>query len=151
MKKLVHVSFAMIVMALLTGCAAMAPVAAPVLSSYGHGTGFVQSQTSVNLSKANFEVLKTNVVGRSKGFSLLGLIPICPARLTTAMDRMYAQSGIKTGSCESIAHLTVEHSSTYWILFSIPQTSVRAQVVRFVRSADKGKTTNSPASTPDKP
>ena len=116
---------------LLTGCAGLAPVAAPVLTSYGSGSAAVQSQTVVDLSSGNFAVVKTNIVGISKGFTLLGLIPIYPARVTTAMDRLYAKSGIEPGSARALAHLTIERSGTYWILFSIPETLIRAQVVEF--------------------
>jgi hypothetical protein len=116
---------------LLTGCAGLAPVAAPVLSSYGSGSAAVQSQTVVDLSTGNFSVVKTNIVGISKGFTLLGLIPMSPARVTTAMDRLYGKSGIEPGSSKALAHLTIERTGTYWILFSIPETIIRAQVVEF--------------------
>lgn len=116
---------------LLTGCAGLAPVAAPVLSSYGSGNASVQSQTVVSLTTDNFTVVRTNIVGTSKGFSLIGLIPIYTARLNTAMDRLYAQSGIEPGSTKALANLTIERTSTFWILFSIPETTIRAQVVQF--------------------
>lgn len=119
-------------LALLTGCSSLVPVAAPVLSSYGSGNAAVQSQTSVNLSSNNFIVTRTNIVGSSEGFNLLGLIPIYPARLNTAMDRLYAQSGIEPGSTKALANLTIERTSTFWILFSIPETTIRAQVVEFM-------------------
>lgn len=132
---------------LLAGCTVMAPMAAPLLSSTGSGGGGVQSQTTVTLATDNFSVVKTNVAGGSKGFTLLGLLPMFPARLTTAMDRMYANSGIEAGSTKTIAHLTIEHSSTYWILFSIPETKVRAQVVQFTPAIE---TTNAPIRVPAK-
>lgn len=145
---MIRLFFAIIALGLLTGCTALAPVAAPVLSSYGSGSAAVQSQTSVNLSSDNFVVTQTNATGRSKGFSLLGVIPIYPARLTTAMNRMYAKSGIEIGSTKSAAHLTIERSSTYWILFSIPETIVCAQIVQFTPPVNA---TNSPALAPEKP
>lgn len=123
------------VMLWLTGCASLAPVAAPVLSSYESGNAGVQSQTVVNLSTDNFTVIKTNIVGTSKGFSLLGLIPIYPAHLNAAMNRLYAQSGIEPGSTRALANLTIERTSSFWILFSIPETTIRAQVVEFKSGA----------------
>lgn len=128
---MIKTAFAFLSLVLLTGCVGLAPVAAPLLSSYGSGNAGMQSETVVNLSKDNFIVTRTNVVGVSKGFSLLGLIPIYPARVNTALDRLYAESGIEQGSAKSLAHLTIERTSTYWILFSIPETSIRAQVVEF--------------------
>jgi len=83
-------------------------------------------------------VAKTNVVGRAKGFRLLGIIPIYPARLTTAMNRMYAQTDIQVGEQKSMAHLVTEYSATYWILFSIPETTVRADVVQFLPPGKSG-------------
>jgi hypothetical protein len=130
-KGLLKTTFILGVMLLLTGCASLAPVAAPVLSTYESGNATVQAQTVVSLSADNFVVTKTNIVGTSKGFSLLGLIPIYPAHLNTAMNRLYAQSGIEPGSAKALANLTIERTSTYWILFSIPETSIRAQVVQF--------------------
>jgi hypothetical protein len=124
-------AFVLLALVGLTGCTGLAPVAAPLLSSHGSGNAGMQSETLVNLSKDNFIVTRTNVVGISKGFSLLGFIPIYPARVNTALDRLYAKSGIEQGSSKSLAHLTIERTSTYWILFSIPETSIRAQVVEF--------------------
>ena len=128
---MIKIPLALVSLLLLTGCTGLAPVAAPVLSSYGSGSAAVQSQTVVTLAADNFIVTKTNIVGSSKGFSLLGLIPIYPARQNTAMARLYAQSGIEPGSTKALANLAIEHTSTYWILFSIPETTIRAQVVEF--------------------
>ena len=116
---------------LATGCASMAPMASPVISSGGDSSVQMHSQTSVNLAEGNFVVIKTNVAGHSKGFKLLGLIPITSARLTLAMDRLYAEAGIQAGSSKTLAHVIIEHSSTFWLLFSIPETTVRADVVQF--------------------
>jgi hypothetical protein len=118
--------------AVVGGCAGSAPVASSVAGGlFGQAQAAVNSQTSVNLSEANFVVIKTNVVGQAKGFRLLGIIPIYPARLTTAMDRLYAKSDIQVGEAKSLAHLVTEYSATYWILFSFPEVNVRADVVQF--------------------
>ena len=91
----------------------------------------VPFQTSINLSGGNFTMVKPNVVGRDKGFSLLGLIPIHRPKLTTAMDELYAKANIHHGESKTLSHMIVEHSSTYWILFSRPEITVRADVVQF--------------------
>jgi hypothetical protein len=114
------------------GCTGVAPVASTAAGGlFGQVPAAVNSQTAVNLSEANFVVVKTNVVGRAKGFRLLCIIPITPARLTTAMDRLYAKADIQVGQPKALAHLVTEYSCTYWILFAFPEVTVRADVVQF--------------------
>ena len=117
--------------ALLCGCAAAIPAASSTAGLLGRQTATVHTQTSVNLAEGNFSVVKTNVVGTSKGFSLLGLIPIYPATVTKAMGRLYAQADMQAGGPKTMAHLVIEHSSMYLLLFSIPETTARADIVEF--------------------
>jgi hypothetical protein len=128
---LVKTIFVLAAAALLCGCATAVPAVSSGAGLLGQSPASAHTQTSVNLSQGNFVLVKTNVVGRSKGFSLLGLIPIYPARLTKAMDRLYANAEIQPGKSESLAHLITEHSSSYWILFSLPEITARADVVQF--------------------
>jgi len=134
----------LVVVVVLAGCASVAPVASSAFSSRNDSAPQVHTQTSVNLAGGNFVVIKTNVVGCSKGFTLLGLVPIYPARLTKAMDRLYAAAGIQAGSSKTLAHLIVEHSSVFWLLFSIPETTVRADIVQFNSKAEPDRSTNQP-------
>ena len=114
------------------GCAALAPVSALIGSPHGSSPGLdVHDQTSVDLAKDNFSVIRTNVVGQSRGFSLLGFITIYPATLTKAMNRMYAAARMLPGRPQSTAHLLIEQSSSYFILFGIPKVEVRADIVEF--------------------
>lgn len=132
--------------ALLCGCAAAVPAASTGAGLLGQQNAMAHTQTSVNLSEGNFTVVKTNVVGRSKGFSLLGFIPIYPPRLTKAMDQLYANAEIQSGRSMSLAHLITEHSSSYWILFSLPEVTARADIVQFnPRVAPDNSATNTPA------
>jgi len=128
---LIKLFFVVIAGALLSGCAAAVPAASSGAGLLGQQQASAHTQTSVNLAEGNFVLVKTNVVGSSKGFSLLGLIPIYPARLTKAMDRLYVKAEIQVGTPKTLAHLVTEHSSTYWILFSIPEITARADVVQF--------------------
>ena len=123
--------FILVAGALLSGCAAAIPAASSGAGLLGHQSSSAHTQTSVNLAEGNFSVVKTNVVGSSKGFSLLGLIPIYPATVTKAMGRLYAQAGMEEGRPKTVAHLVIEHSSVYFLLFSIPETTVRADIVEF--------------------
>ena len=128
---------------LIAGCAAIAPLG-PLLEGTPHGGGGqplqVHEQTSVKLAQDNFVLVKTNVWGQSKGFSLLGFITIYPATLTKAMARMYASAEMAPGRPQTVAHLVIEQSSSYYILFGIPQVRVRADIVEFnSRTASQGK------------
>jgi hypothetical protein len=117
--------------ALLCGCTSVAPVASSMAGPLSQQPVQANTHTAVNLSEGNFVVVKTNVVGRSKGFSLLGLITIYPATTTKAMSRLYAEAGMQEGKPKTVAHLVIEHSSMYFLLFSIPETTVRADIVQF--------------------
>jgi len=77
-------------------------------------------------------------VGQCKGFSLLGIITLVPARFSMAMDRLYAQAEMQPGRPQTLANLVVERSSTYLILYSIPRVSIRADVVEFVPPVPAG-------------
>jgi hypothetical protein len=116
----------------LCGCSAVSPVPLSSLLP-GGGTGLeVHSETSIRLEQANFGVVKTNLVGRSQGFALLGIITMVPARFTDALNRVYSQAEMQAGRPQTLANVTVERTSAYWILFSIPRVSVRADLVEFV-------------------
>ena len=105
----------------------------------GGGTPYqVHDETSVRLTQENFVLVRTNVVGRSKGFSFLGFITIKPATVTKAMNRMYASAEMKQGQPQTIAHLTIEQTSSYWVLFGIPKVEVSGDVVQFRPEAPNG-------------
>jgi hypothetical protein len=121
---------------LLGGCAAALPfLPASSLLPSGSASADFRSATTVKLEQANFTTVKTNLVGQSKGFALAGIITIVPARFSTAMDQLYAQTDIRPGRAQTLANVVVERSSTYLILYSIPRVSVRADVVEFVHTS----------------
>ncbi len=117
---------------LLSGCASLPPMSS-LVSPLQPGSPPLQvnDETRVDLAGDNFALVKTNVLGRSKGFALLGFITIYPAALSKAMNRMYAAAQMHPGRPETVAHLVVERSSSYWILFGIPKVEVRADIVEF--------------------
>jgi hypothetical protein len=116
---------------LLGGCASVVPLAASVAPRLGQMPADIRSQTSVGLDEGNFVLVRTNVVGESKGFSLLGLITITPPTVTEAMSRLYAAAAMEEGKPQTMAHMVVDQSSSFWILFAIPKVTVRADVVEF--------------------
>jgi hypothetical protein len=116
---------------LLSGRAAIAPLSSLVSAPLGPAPAQMYEQTLVQLDKDNFVLVKTNVLGRSRGFALLGLVTIYPATLTKAMGRLYSDAEMNIGHSQTITHLIVEKSNTYYILFGIPEVDVRADIVEF--------------------
>jgi hypothetical protein len=119
---------------LCAGCAGMAASEVPsTLGSLNPNTSSLEihNQTELKLTEGNFSVMKTNVVGQSRGFSLLGFITLVPARFQTAMDRLYSKAEMQSGRPQTLGNVVMEKTSAYWILFSIPRVSVRADVVEF--------------------
>ena len=92
----------------------------------------IHNNTDVRLQEKNFIVIKTNMVGQSSGFSLLGLVTIVPAKFTKAMSRLYTQAEMKPGRPQTLVNLVLEKDATYYILFSLPRTAIRADVVEFI-------------------
>jgi len=95
----------------------------------------IHNQTEVKLTEGNFVTMKTNVVGQARGFSLLGFITLVPARFQTAMNRLYSKAQMQSGQPQTLGNVIMEKTSAYWILFSIPRVSVRADVVEFTPNA----------------
>lgn len=117
--------------AIAGGCAAVAPISSAVGALNPSATLQIYNTTELRLQQKNFVVVKSNVLGQSKGFALLGLITVVPAKFNTAMNRLNAQADLTPGSARTLANLVLEKDSSYWILFSIPRTSIRADVVEF--------------------
>ena len=119
--------------ALAGGCAAFSalPVAS-VLGSPNSSALEIHNNTDVRLQERNFMVIRTNVVGESSGFSLLGILTIVPAKFTKAMSRLYDQAEMQPGRPQTLVNLILEKDATYYILFSLPRTSIRADVIEFI-------------------
>ena len=135
---------------LVGGCAALAPIA-PAAGSLltGPPAPEIHGQTGVTLSQDNFLVVRTNVYGQSKGFSLLGFITIVPATLTKSIDRMYASAQMRLDHPQAVANLIVERSSSYWILFGIPKVEVHADIVEFRPPAKTNQSVQSASANPN--
>jgi hypothetical protein len=117
---------------LLGGCAALSPMDAALDLPHNRTPPLqVHEETRVSLERDNFVLVKTNVWGQSRGFSLLGLITISPATLTQAMRRLYDAAQMRPGQPQTLAHLVVEQTSSFYLLFGIPKVEVRADIVEF--------------------
>jgi hypothetical protein len=133
------------------GCASLVPLSS-LLTTPSSSTPPLElhERTTVELANDNFLLVKTNVVGRSRGFSLLGIITIVPATLTKAMSQMYMTAAMSYGQPQTFAHLVVERTSTYWILFGVPEVDVRADIVEF-KPNESHPAIRPPAKPPDTP
>jgi hypothetical protein len=129
-------ALAILGLVLVAGCAAVStlPIAS-VIGSPNASTLEIHSGTEIRLQEANFIVIKTNVVGQSKGFALLGLLTIVPAKFTTASSRLYTHAEMQPGRSQTLANTVLEKDSAYFILFSIPRTAIRADVIEFTPAA----------------
>jgi hypothetical protein len=118
---------------LTNGCAgASALSVASMMGSPNASALEIHNNTDVRLEGRNFIVIKTNVVGQSSGFSLLGILTIVPAKFTKAMSRLYAQAEMQPGRPQTLVNLVMEKDSIYLLLFSLPRTAIRADVIEFV-------------------
>jgi hypothetical protein len=93
------------------------------------------STTGVTLSQNNFKMIKPNATGTSHGFALLGIIPIVDPTVEVAKEHLYATLGEPlTGRAVALANQSVNHSTIYLILFSVPKVTVSADVIEFTAS-----------------
>lgn len=114
-----------VILAFLTGCASV--------GSFPH-----TSATTVDLTRNNYRIVKSNAIGESHGFRLLGLIPFASPTYTGAMSDLYSKAGVAEGKAQALANVTQEQSSIYLILFSIPKVTVRADIVEFIDEKNNG-------------
>ena len=135
LRKLASFMAVMTLVVFLSGCAAVAPISSAVSSVTPTTTLQIFNTTELRLQQKNFLVVKPNVRGEAKGFALLGIITIVPARFSKAMDRLNNQADMKPGTSRTLANLVLEKDSSYYILFSIPKTSIRADVIEFIPDA----------------
>ena len=119
--------------ALCGGCAgASALSTASMIGSPNASALEIHNNTDVRLQEKNFIVIKTNVMGQSSGFSLLGVLTIVPAKFTKAMSRLYVQAEMQPGRPQTLVNLVMEKDATYFILFSLPRIAIRADVIEFI-------------------
>jgi len=121
----------------MTGCAAIAalPVTLPSGPS-GSGPTSVLTLTEVHLRQRNYRVIRMNVTGTSRGFALLGILMLKPPDAAEAFASLYEEGNLRVLIAEgrALAFVNVmQHSSApYFLLFSLPKITFRADVVEFV-------------------
>lgn len=116
-----------------TGAAIASLLAVAVFASGCAGRGGIPyaTGTHVELTRKNYRVISSNVIGQSSGFSFLGIVPILPRRYTVALTDLYSKAGMTSGKAQALVNLVEEKSTMYFILFSIPRLTIRADVVEF--------------------
>jgi hypothetical protein len=121
--------FAVCFVLLAAGCAS-APLVAPLLNPASEPAQFLMG-TRVDLARGNFKVLKPDLIGTSKGFKLFGIIGLKSAKPTEALSQLYATAKLQPGRAQTIANIMYQRTSSYFVLFSIPRISVRADLIEF--------------------
>ena len=116
-----------------SGCAALD---IPTLMSSVTGGGGVQqlqTMTSVQLTTQNYKIIKTNVVGSDWGIKLLGIFPIVSPSYVKTIKQLYKAGDVTEGKPQAIVNIFQQETSPYFILFSIPTITIRADVIEFMK------------------
>jgi uncharacterized protein DUF6567 len=130
-----NLSRLLLVWLLVMGCAPVPPL--PFTLPSGSGQASVLTLTQVKLAQHNYRVVRTNVVGTSRGFALLGLITVKPPDATEAFARLDEAGGIAEGQALALINVIQQSSAPYFILFSLPEITFRADVVEFVETVPR--------------
>jgi len=90
------------------------------------------TMTSADLTKLNHRMIKSNLVGTSYGFNLLGILPLALPRYNEAMDQIYSQAGNLDGKKTVLANATMERTAIWLVLFSIRSLTVRTDIAELL-------------------
>jgi hypothetical protein len=117
----------------MTGCAAIAalPIDLPSGPS-GAGPTSVLTRTEVQLKQRNYRVVQTNLRGTSQGFALLGILVLKPPDATEAFAKLLAGVENLEGQAVAVINVMQDSSAPFFLLFSLPTITFRADVVEFV-------------------
>ena len=121
---------AMILASILSGCSVLPFLSMP-FGLGGKEDAKILTNTSVSLSKSNYTIVKANAVGESWGVSLLGLIPVTSPYYTEAITQIYEQAGEMEGKPRALTNIVHQSTSNFYLLFSVPRITVRADIVEF--------------------
>ena len=119
-------------MKMLTTSAALLAAGLLLPGCVSRGSMPAVSETQVGLAGNNYKVIKMGAKGTSSGFYLFGLIPFSNPTMAAAKAHLYESVGEPlAGRAVALTHQTEDKSSTYYILFSVPQYTLSAEVVEF--------------------
>lgn len=138
----------MIVICLLTaGCPAIPALFSPSASG-SQQVQQLQTTTTVHLYGQNYRIIKTNVTGSSWGFSLLGFITLKSPNYIKAVEQMYKEAGINGQRSQAIVNVAQQDTSPYFILFSLPKITLRADLIEFTGTAPATPPVPTPPTVP---
>ena len=116
-----HVMCVVLTSALLSGCMTWQ-------GKFERGTTGIH----VSLSTGNYKMVKANARGQSKGFSLLGVIPVVQPSYVEAKEQLYNSVGESLiGRSIALINQTEDTTDFYLILFSIPKVTISADIIEF--------------------
>lgn len=87
--------------------------------------------TSVNLNRKNFRTIQAAVQGSDSGFYLFGFIPLSKVSVGDAMVNLYSKVDVE-GKATSLINVHRERASRYFILFSLPEVVITADIIEFL-------------------
>ncbi len=128
----------------LVGCACLAGVlsSCSLVSQVANPTepkGFIATTGGLSIDRSDCRVLSAQAIGESKGFSLLGIIPIKQPSEIQAVKSMYdsvARRGVQIdGQSAYFANRAVERSTNYYILWSRPTIKASGDLVQYLPGA----------------
>ena len=96
----------------------------------------------------NHRIIKANAIGSSNGFKLLGIIPFANPSYAEAMSRLYATVGPTEGKSLAVTNVGQERTALYFILFSLPKLTVRADVIEFLEDKSGSSSPQAAATIP---
>ena len=115
-----------------TGIIVLAALALPLAGCASTTILPPMTSTEVDLSRSNYRVVRANAMGASRGVKVLGLVPVWAATYNAAMSDLYAEIGPTEGRSIALVNCIHERTNLYFVLFSIPQRTVRADVIEFL-------------------
>ena len=123
----------LLVVCSVTGCGPIPPL--PITLPSRAEQVVVLTQTEVQLAQRNYRVVRTQVVGSSRGVALLGLLTVKPPDAIAAFAHLVHAGGLAEGQARALINV-IQHSRTpFFLLFSLPTITFRGDVVEFVDPA----------------
>lgn len=115
-----------------TKCLAMFTIAAMLVGCVSSGGSYQSdSVTTVDLTKANYRVIKSSAVGTSYGFKLFCIIPFSSPSNARAMNDLRSQAPME-GKATAVANVTQDSSNIWLLLFSLQKLTISGDIVEFI-------------------
>jgi len=93
-----------------------------------------QQATRVDLTNANYKVVKSGAVGTSYGFKLFGFLTFSSPSYARAMNDVRKQAPME-GKPTAVTNVTQDSSVIWCLLFTLPKITLTADIVEFTNAA----------------